>query len=214
VTSTRTHFLPTIFVDGPSWRLRSLRPDQEAAVRAMLPAREVPDRPGPLHRDLLTALNPDPRASVADLARRLGCSTSTVSRGLEVVAAAPWARFRLDLAHDHLGWEAEVQLNLRVPAGSLPAVVQSLSALPDLRLCCSTSGPANLSAVLWLRRLYELDTLEHTLLDRHPRTEVVDRWVVSRVVKRMGHVLDTDGRHLRAPAAPFADLGTPDPPRP
>lgn len=197
VVSTRIMHLPTIFANGPSWRLDALSSDQQTAIRATLSQRTPPPAPSALHRRLVAALNPDPRTSVAALAARSGLSPATVSRALEVVGTAEWARVRIDLAHEHLGWEAEVHLHLRVDSGSLPLVVATLRQFPDLRMCTSTSGAGNLGAVFWLRRLYELDTVEHRILTTHPSVTILDRWVVSRVVKRMGHVLDADGLHER-----------------
>ncbi|WP_300676851.1 Lrp/AsnC family transcriptional regulator [Nocardioides sp.] len=208
VTRTRTSLLHTIFRDGPGWRLAALSPAQIAAITAALPVREPVPTPTALHRDLIAALNPDPRITVSDLAARLGSSTSTVSRGLEVLLTAPWARFRTDLAHTRLGWEAEVTLWLRTESGTLPEVVTSLRAMDHLRMCASISGPANLTAVFWLRHLHDLDALEHRLLRAHPSVRILDRWVTTRVAKRLGHVLDADGLHrdwvpIGVPAGPL-----------
>lgn len=197
VTGVRTEFLPTVFVDGPGWRLRALSEAQEVAVRASLPQRSAPAAPTAQHRAVMEALNPDPRLSIQDVADRIGASTSTASRTVEAVLVANWAGFRTDLAHQQWGWEAEVQLHLRVDSGSLPLVVRTLRGSPDLRMCSSVTGPANLTAVFWVRQVSDLDALEQKILTTHPSTTVLDRWVVSRVAKRMGHVLDADGLHQR-----------------
>jgi len=194
VTQTRTHYLHAIHRDGPSWRLGSLTAAQATAVRRTLPVRASQAPPTPLLRDLVAALNPDLRRPLAGLHEAVGRSLSTVSRGVETLLAVDWCSWRVDLAHEHTGWEAEAWLWLHASGPDLPRLVARLDELPQTRLSGSVSGEANIAVCVWLRELRELDLLQHQLGSTVPSLRVVDRWVVPRVAKRGGHVLDRDGR--------------------
>jgi len=194
VTQTRTHYLHAIHRDGPSWRLGSLTPAQATAVGRTLPVRSPQSPPTPLLRELLDALNPDVRRPLGRLHESVGRSLSTVSRGVETLLSVDWAAWRIDLAHEHMGWEAEAWLWLRASGPDLPRLLARLNQLPHTRLSGSVSGEANVAVCLWLRELRELDLVQHQLSSSFSTLRVVDRWVVPRVAKRGGHVLDREGR--------------------
>lgn len=194
ITSTRTHYLHRLFRDGPSWRLPALDPAQRRAVELTLPPaqRVVPTA---LHRELIEVLNPDLRLPTARIHERVGRSLSTVSRSMESLFASDWFSWRVDLAHDSLGWEAEAWMWLHATGTDLPGLTATITALPQSRLAASVGGAANLVVSLWLEELHELDTIEHQLRSAFPDLQVVDRWLAPRVVKRQGHVLDPEGKH-------------------
>lgn len=209
VVKTRSHFLNTIYRDGPSWRIRGLSPDHVTDLGRSLPVRFPNTPPSPLHRELISALNPDPRRSIAALQQEVGRSASTVSRAVDTLMSVDWTSWRTDLAHEHLGWEAAVWIWFHADGPDLPQVVHTLGLMGQTRLTASVSGQANVAATFWLRELRELDLIERQLSARFPALRIIDRWFVPRVVKRLGHVLDSEGRHDR-----YVPIGTVVPQRP
>lgn len=205
VLRTRTHYLHTVYRQGSDWRLQALSDAQSLAVAQTLPPAQPQARPKRIHRELIAALNPDLRVSLAQLGESTGYSTPTLARALEVVFAADWARFRVDLAHEHSGWETEALLWMHVDSMSLARLGQALTQMPEVRLCASISGKANLTVSIWLRRLGDIADFEHRLCTLEPGLRIVDRWIVPRVAKRFGHVLDARGLHER-----YVPIGVPE----
>lgn len=72
--------------------------------------------------------------------------------------------------------------------------MQSLSALPQVRLCCSLTGPRNLLLMVWLRSLDALPQLERTLHERSHDLTIVDRAICLHTTKQLGRVLNRGGR--------------------
>lgn len=194
VTAAKTHFVQAIHLDGPTSRLRHLTEHQVEAVLKTLPSR---DRKVPIsasYLELIAALAGDVRRPVSDVQKEVGRSLSSVSRGIETLLAVDWARWRVDLAHDLMGWEAEAMLWLRVDHPDVDRTIAMIIGLPHVRLCASVVGEANLVASFWLRDLHELEILERRLQGPHGGLRVIDRWIIPRVAKRTGHVLDREGR--------------------
>ena len=205
VTGSRTHFVQAIHLDGPSSRLHRLDGEQIEAVRRTLPARDRAVPMTPAYLELIAALAGDVRRPVSDVQRQVGRSLSSVSRGIETLLRADWARWRVDLAHDLMGWAAEAMVWLRADHPDIDHVVASIVSMPHIRLCASVVGEANLVASFWLKDLPELEEIERRLLRKNLRLRVVDRWIIPRVAKRTGHVLDREGRwHHFVPIGDFS----------
>ncbi|PPF50901.1 hypothetical protein C5B94_15100 [Clavibacter michiganensis] len=83
---------------------------------------------------------------------------------------------------------------LSVAQAEMEKVAAALRLFPQLRMCASVTGQANLVASLWLRNLEELDDIESKLTRVFQNLRIVDRWVVPRVAKRTGHLFDDEGR--------------------
>ena len=49
-------------------------------------------------------------------------------------------------------------------------------------------------AILWMRELTDLDGIEAAPRRGFPEARVTDRWMATRVVKRMGTLFDEAGR--------------------
>jgi DNA-binding Lrp family transcriptional regulator len=195
VTGTRIHYLRTVFIEGSTWRLRVLDAEQTSALETMRPVDPPPQRK-PAHTELVAAMATDVRRTAAELQDELGRSISVISRDIDAVLAAGWVRWRVDFAHALLGWTAGAMLWLDVPHPDLDRVVASLRTLPNVRLCASVTGTANLAVSLWLRDLHELDDIELRLATVYPRLRIRDRWIVPRIAKRTGYTLDLDSRRL------------------
>lgn len=193
IVGTRTHYLRTVYFEGSLWRLQTLSRSQTDALARL--------RPSPAkieHRDvysrLVTALASDVRRTTADIHQELGRSVAAVSRDMEAILAADWVRWRVDFAHNLMGWTAAAVLWLNVKQSDLERVASSLKYLPQVRFCASVTGEANLAVSMWLHNLQELDALESKVTRTFDTVEVKDRWIVPRIVKRAGHLLDLDSR--------------------
>ncbi len=204
VTSTRTHHVRRFFTEGADWRLRALSP----SVQQRLAAREShPRDDGPLPRftsleqSIITALGFDARRTASSIADELGVSVSAVTRGIFRLLSTRRAALRCDIAHNLSPWNVIAVLWVSAPHNQLEAIAKAMMRLPQVRQCSSIAGEANLMVQSWMRSLGELDTIEQALALNFPGARVLDRWIVSRIPKRLGHVLDRDG--LRQRFIPF-----------
>lgn len=200
VKGFRLHFLHTIYLDGTQWRMRSLDSYEDRAVRATLPATRVASTPNTLHRELVLLLDSNPRISVNEASRSLGVSPATASRNINTVLASSWASHRVDVAHTHLGWEAEALLWLQGDLKHFKSLIPELRSMFDLRMAASTSGTANIMTVFWLRRITDVDDIQNWFHQHSARIRIFDRWLAPRVWKRFGTYFDADG--LREGATP------------
>jgi DNA-binding Lrp family transcriptional regulator len=196
IIATRTHYLRTIYIEGSKWRLHELSADQVSALEHLRPS-DPPRERRPVHDEIVAALATDVRRTAADLQKQLGRSISVISRDIDAVLAAGWVRWRVDFAHTLLGWSAAGALWLNVPHSDLERITTALKQLDNVRLCASVTGEANLAVFLWLRDLRELDSIEGKVAAVFPNVMIKDRWIVPRIAKRTGYILDHDSRRLR-----------------
>ncbi|MFD0548318.1 Lrp/AsnC family transcriptional regulator [Streptomyces rectiviolaceus] len=153
---------------------------------------------------MLDALVRDGRLALAELADRTDTSPATVRRRLRRLTDAGVLGFRCDLAAPLAGHPVPVTLLAQVPARDMGAVHRTLAALPECRLVAGVTGPANVLATLWVRDIADIQRRETALCARLPSLTVTDRIVGLRTVKRMGHLLDGDGRRTgMEPIAPW-----------
>ena len=196
VIATSTRFVRLMYREGSEYDLGALRPVQRESVeeirRATAPAAAI--APSSLTERVIQALQADVRRPASEVAQEVGISVPLARRTIAALAGSDWVRMRADFAHDVVGWNASVNLWISVPQDSLEQLASGLSVLPEVRLCASTLGPSNLVMTLWLRELDELDAIELHLRSLAPEARVVDRWMVPRVVKRMGTLFDESGR--------------------
>jgi hypothetical protein len=87
-----------------------------------------------------------------------------------------------------------VVLSADAPAGRLDDVAARLGRLRQVRLSATLAGTPSLLLIAWLSSLEEVHRFEQDLVHQVPEADVVDRLVVLRAVKRMGHLLDLEGR--------------------
>ncbi|MER5391545.1 Lrp/AsnC family transcriptional regulator [Saccharopolyspora sp. NPDC002686] len=192
VARTRAALGTRVFSEGSRWRLRSLTPAQQRQL-----ARPAADPPrGELdehdHR-LITALSRDARAPAVELAQEVGLSAPNVRRRIAGLVHRGDAVLRCEIARGLTEWPIAATLWASVPPGDIDKVAQGLSALPELRMCSSITGPHNLLFTLWLKSVADLPRLETLLADRLPQLHLVDRAVNLRMVKLMGQLLDDRG---------------------
>jgi DNA-binding Lrp family transcriptional regulator len=196
VVATSTRFVRIIYREGSEFDLGALRPAQRDRVEEIRRAESTPATtvPSMLTERIIRALQPDVRRPASDVADEVGISVPLARRTIAQLAHSDWVRMRADFAHDVVGWNASVNLWVTVPQDALATLASGLSLLPEVRLCASTLGPANLVVTLWMRELDELDEIELRIRQLAPEARVTDRWMTPRAVKRMGTLLDDTGR--------------------
>jgi len=196
VLATRTHFTRTFFKEGTSWRLGVLGARQLRALQALpVSGLDAPAVPTRLHELVIAGLAGDVRRSATSIAEEIGKSVATVTRAIGQIMHAPWARTRIDFAHNVVGYNASVMVWFSVPHHQLETVGAGLALMPETRMCCSVVDKANLAAILWLHDLQEFDAIESNIARAFPSAQIEDRWMLPRFAKRIGHILTPAGLH-------------------
>ncbi|MBA8826428.1 DNA-binding Lrp family transcriptional regulator [Saccharopolyspora lacisalsi] len=196
VRRVETYSVTELHWEGSRWRLDALDRDQQAALHAASRPHggsKLSTIPAD-YWSLVEALTYDGRRSAADMARLTGRTPSTVRRQVTRLLASNLLSFRCEVAQLRTRWPLACTWFARVPAPELERTVQSLSTLPELRLCASTVGRSNLVFMVWAQSPGELMRLERRLNEKLPWLELTESALLLRVPKRMGWVLDADGR--------------------
>ncbi|GAA4665174.1 MULTISPECIES: Lrp/AsnC family transcriptional regulator [Amycolatopsis] len=196
VERQRTSVITTMHRDGGDWRLGALDPGQvaafEAAARAMRPVPGVtpPADAGPL----IEVLAADGRATAADCARATGRNPATVRRQLGRLLASGVLTFRCEVAQSVSGHPVSSTWTVAVSPADQERTVAALVTLPELRMCASITGDATLAFTVWTRSLADLTRLEQLVGERLPWLSIRDSGINLRTPKRMGWLLDAEGR--------------------
>jgi len=202
VNAVRVHLATGFYAEGIRWRLDSLDPAQRVELHddhvgngppsgARVELREE-------DRELLIRLGIDGRLDQAGLAAATGLSPTTLRRRLNRMAASDAIRFRCEIAARDAGRPVLATFRAHLPPDRLDEVGPQLARLPEVRLCVSVTGTHNLILSVWQRSLADVQRLETALARRFPDLRVAERRVSLRTVKRMGRILDADGRAVRA----------------
>ncbi|WP_176705634.1 Lrp/AsnC family transcriptional regulator [Tsukamurella tyrosinosolvens] len=196
VVSTRIQVATVITVEGSGWRLGALSAE---AIR-----RVTDDRPLSYPRStridrrdrvLMDLLGVDGRVGYSEAAAATGLGITTVRRRIQRLISTGAVGLRCEVAQPLSGRPVAATLWCRVAPSDMNQVMSGLSAMPEVRLCASTTGgPTNLLLALWLRSPGDLQRLEEQLSERVSALEVVDRALVLRHYKRMGRLLGDAGR--------------------
>ncbi|ULN48833.1 Lrp/AsnC family transcriptional regulator [Mycolicibacterium goodii] len=128
------------------------------------------------------------------LAERAGVSEPTARRRATRLLSSGILRSRCEVVQSISGWPVSAVRWAATSPAQLGSTVQSLSALPQVRLCCSLTGPRNLLLMVWLRSLDALPQLERTLHERSHDLTIVDRAICLHTTKQLGRVLNRGGR--------------------
>ncbi len=197
VIGTRTHIVRHLYQEGSVMNMNVLPATTIDAIKRSR-AQEV-DIPFPgFGSDLarcVGALSRDARRPATELADELGLPVARVRRLVVELQRSRWCRFRTDFSNVHLGHEVFVYLTFNVRHDQLASIVASLALVPQIRLVVSLVGPANLVVAAWLPTLRDLDALELAIMRAFPMLTAIDRWLVPRSRKRLGHLIDPDGLH-------------------
>ncbi len=191
VTATRARIATRLYAEGSTWRLGVL-PSAGAGNTAMPAIR--PAVLDDVDRELMSALGVDGRASFAALASATGISQPTARRRVDRLISSGAVLLRTDVAAPLAGLPVMVVLSADAPAGRLDDVAARLGRLRQVRLSATLAGTPSLLLIAWLSSLEEVHRFEQDLVHQVPEADVVDRLVVLRAVKRMGHLLDLEGR--------------------
>ncbi|BCJ44549.1 AsnC family transcriptional regulator [Actinoplanes ianthinogenes] len=197
VAASRTQIAVTVHIEGSRWRLDRLTDEARQAL---------PTHRGPAGKrafsaddlDVIRALSEDPRQPAVRIAERLGLSPTTVRRRLDRLEADRSIAYRAEVARYVSGYPISVSLWGTLPPGDLGRVVGKLSGMRETRFCATLSGSANLLLVVWLRAVQEIAAFEARLGAQVPELTIIDRSVALWVMKLGGHLLDPQGRNLRA----------------
>lgn len=194
ITSVSAQTVLHVYADATDWRLDALT---EAERRELTPA-ETSSRPAaeprssPLDRELVSALQSDARLTAAALAARTGHPESTVRRRLGALLRDRALITHVIVDPRRLGLEVDANLYFQVPPAQLDAVGHALAAHPAVHGVIALTGPANLTAAVWLRELEDL----HGFITRDLASlsiTSIETVLVGRAVKRPGHTPGGDG---------------------
>ncbi len=186
VVATRTHRHGTQWRSGTIAReqARTLRPEQQA----------VPAARRRIEIQLVDVLTQDGRMSWEALGAALGRSAQTARRQTTALLGREVLTLRCDRARRFDAPRREASFLVTAPAPHLDEAARFFADLPSCRLSTEVLGPYNLVATLWVRDLSELQNIETDLVTRAPGTIVHERTLSVRTDKRLGHLLDADGR--------------------
>jgi DNA-binding Lrp family transcriptional regulator len=197
ITAVECLVATALYTEGSRWRLRSLDATQLTALGGPAAGERQPAPRADLDaldRVLLAELAADGRLELAELAQRAGTSAATVRRRLNRLTGSHLITFRCDMAPPLTGLPVAVTFRGRLPARDVNALHRALAALPECRLLAAVTGTDNVLATFWLRDIAEIQRRETSLCTRLPTLTVTDRIIGLHTVKRMGHLLDRDGR--------------------
>jgi DNA-binding Lrp family transcriptional regulator len=133
----------------------------------------------PGERDLIALLRENGRTPVAELARRLGVSRSTVQSRLERLERSGIIRgYSVRLATEYLDAQLRAHLLLTVSPKLTPRVVEALRRIPEVRTVHSVSGSFDMIAIMEAASVSAMDAL----IDRIGELEGVERTVSSIIL--------------------------------
>lgn len=202
VVATRTSLITRFYSEGSRWRLRALSDSQVATLsqgRGGTASRSSEaTQLSELDRKLFLALGDDGRRSHAELARQLDTSVATVRRRLERLFARGAVGMRCEVAHFLTPWPLQATVNVQVAPGDLATAGRILSSFPETRLCVAVTGEQNLIVAAQLHDLSDLHRIEIEWASKLPASAAVEWSVTLRTVKRMGRILDDQGRSVSA----------------
>lgn len=179
--------------EGADWKVHALDRGQRSRLASAVAGQAAPQH-ADADRALLRALSHDARRPYSELARDTGTSEATVRRRLARMLASGQVRIRCDVSHLAAGRPVIGTYRVAVPSAELDAAGHLAAALPGVRLCMAVTGEANLLVSTWARSLSDAAGFEVRLGSRLPGARVLRRDVTLLTAKRMGRLLDDDGR--------------------
>ena len=206
VTSLRPSVVVQTLSTGSDWRVGALSERQRAEAERLgvrTPGerpervRGVPDSPQELTPDLiqlLAVLVREPRASFAELARDTGQAPASVRRRMHALTTGDRVLFRCDVAHVDFGLPITSAYFAQVAPADLPRTIAALRSMPTLRMCLQVTGEHNLIFSMLSPSFDGVAALQATIGRHLPWVRITESRLILRTRKRMGWVLDDDGR--------------------
>lgn len=222
VTETHTRICTHLYRDGSRWRLGTLPGRTASRLSTGSAATPQPASGSPWRPEddrILVQLGLDGRSSYATLAEVAGVSETTARRRVARLVGDGTVVLRAEVAAHLAGWGVQVVLSIDAPSARLGDAAAAIARLRQVRLCATLAGTPAIVVAVWLRSIGSIHDFETTLAKAVPEIRVVDRLVALRTVKRMGRLLDEDGRAVGAvPMDVWSDpadpLSVPDAPGP
>lgn len=200
IASVRGHIVAEVHVDGSAWRLDALdrtqvqrlggRGSGGVSESEALLVTSMPDAFDPL----VAGLGRDGRATAAALAVELDRPVSTVRRQLSTLIRSGILSFRCEISQWRTRWQIIVTWWCRVPEGRRPELIAALSRHPQVRLCATLTGATNFLFTMWVHDPGDIPRIQGWLEQLVPEVQIGDVAVTLRNYKRIGWLLDAEGR--------------------
>jgi ABC-type dipeptide/oligopeptide/nickel transport system permease component/DNA-binding Lrp family transcriptional regulator len=200
IVRTRARLATRIYTEGSAWRIREFPGNVlQTLKRSRLESGEdgpgdAPVRMTPDMRRIASLLTVDGRASYAEIAERTGISPTSVRRHVAAILRSGILLPRTDVATEMSGFPVQVYLWADAAIEGLPATARTLTQLRQVRLCATLASAPSMLLCAWLQTVEEVHRLELAIDRRFPQVRIADRLVVLRTVKRMGRLVDHQGR--------------------
>jgi Lrp/AsnC family transcriptional regulator, leucine-responsive regulatory protein len=108
--------------------------------------------------ELIQLLLEDPRANIAELARRVGMSAPSVRERLTRLEEAGVIRgYRLELDPAALGWPITAFVRIRPLPGQLPKIAELAASMPEVAECHRITGEDCFILKVYLRSIESMD---------------------------------------------------------
>lgn len=203
ITNTRTRISTHVYREGSHWRLGALRQDWASAPPApphspSSTSTSALSRLEASDKRILVQLGLDGRSSYATLAANAGVSEGTARRRVARLLGGGAVLLRTEVAAHLAGWQVPVTLSVDAPTSRLVETARGITRLRQVRLCTTLAGTPPLVVSAWLHDVNSLHRFETILVKAMPDVTVVDRLITLRTVKRMGRLLDEEGRAIGA----------------
>jgi hypothetical protein len=101
---------------------------------------------------------------------------------------------RCDLAPQTAGWPIACSWFASVRPAEKSAAIAQLARLRQLRMCLSVTGRANLVFTIYTRSVDGIARFEAAIGTAVPDLQPIETMIHLRTRKRMGHLIDTEGR--------------------
>lgn len=199
VVSVRGHVVAEVHVDGSAWRLDALGRQEVQRLGARPAVEGEPEQllvtalPAPL-APIVAALARDGRASAAALAQELDRPVSTVRRQLSTLLRSGVLSFRCEVSQWRTRWSITVTWWCRVPERRRAELIAALARNPRVRLAVTLAGSVNFLFMMWVHDPGEIPRLQGWLEQQVPEVQIADVSITLRHYKRIGWLLDTEGR--------------------
>jgi DNA-binding Lrp family transcriptional regulator len=199
VLRTRARLATRIYTEASSWRITEFPGPVLRQLKRSWPEGGASGNDPPIRltgdlRRIASLLTVDGRASYADLAKAADVSPTSARRHVTSLLRSGILLPRADVATELSGFPVQVYLWAEAAVESLPATASALTQLRQVRLCVTLASAPSMMLCAWLQTVEEVHRLELTIARRFPRVHIADRLVVLRTVKRMGRLVDSQGR--------------------
>lgn len=200
ILNARARVATKLYKEGSSWRLFNFDQNpQRILERARLELEAGPRDANPITmtqelKEIARLLAMNGRASYSELASLTGISATSVRRHTNRLIRGGIMLPRTDVSAELSEWPVQVYFWADAPIDLLADSAKMLSRFRQVRLCATVTAASNLVLSAWLRTVEEVHRLELAISLKLPQVRIVDRLIVLRTVKRMGRLIDAQGR--------------------